>query len=95
MAWKYPQTKRPKRPRTPSKATVLYFRKMTNAQTDFIVTTEGGTRHAETGASMGEVRRKFWGKKIGLKIAKIERGRLFTHEEEREMDREKAIERSR
>tara|TARA_B100000953_G_C17928794_1_gene393233 strand:+ start:152 stop:361 length:210 start_codon:yes stop_codon:yes gene_type:complete len=62
-----------------------------NAQTDFIVTTEGGTMHAETGASMGEVRRKFWGKKIGLKIAKIEKGKLFTAEEEAEMDREKAI----
>ena len=47
--------------------------------------------HAETGASMGEVRRKFWGKKIGLKIAKIEKGKLFTAEEEAEMDREKAI----
>jgi hypothetical protein len=64
---------------------------MKNAQTDFIVTTSNGTMHAETGASMGEVRRKFWGKKIGLKIAKIETGKLFTDEEEAEMDREKAI----
>ena len=65
------------------------------AQTDFIVTTSNGTMWAETGASMGEVRRKFWGKKIGLKIAKIETGKLFTSEEEQEMDREKTIERCR
>jgi len=68
---------------------------MNNFQTDFIVTTSNGTMHAETGASMGEVRRKFWGKKIGLKIAKIEKGKLFTDEEEAEMDREKAIWRMR
>ena len=59
------------------------------ATTNFIVTTTNGTRWAETGASFGEVRRKFFGKRIGLKIDKIERGRLFTHEEEEELRREK------
>jgi predicted transcriptional regulator len=63
--------------------------------TDFIVTTTNGTRWAETGASFGEVRRKFFGKQIGLKIANVERGRLFTHEEEAELKREKDKERCR
>ena len=65
------------------------------AQTDFIVTTTNGTRWGETGASFGEVRRKFFGKKIGLKIESIERGKLFSDEEKEELDREKAIWRSR
>jgi hypothetical protein len=68
---------------------------MNNFQTDFIVTTSNGTMWAETGSSMGEVRRKFWGKKIGLKIAKIEKGKLFTDDEEAEISREKAIWRCR
>ena len=63
--------------------------------TDFIVTTTNGTRWGETGASFGEVRRKFFGKKIGLKIESIERGKLFTDEESEELDREKAIWRCR
>ena len=66
-----------------------------SSQTDFIVTTSNGTMHAETGSSLGEVRRKWFGKRIGLTIAKIEVGKLFTEEEEREMDREKAIWRNR
>ena len=57
--------------------------------TDFIVTTTNGTRWAETGVSFGQVRRQFFGKKVGMKIEKIERGRLFTHEEEEELRREK------
>ena len=56
---------------------------------DFIVTTTNGTRWAETGASYGEVRRKFFGKKVGLRIASVELGRLFTHEEEEELRKEK------
>ena len=59
------------------------------AQVDFIVTTTNGTRWAETGASFGEVRRKFFGKKVGMKIASVELGRLFSHEEEEELRREK------
>jgi hypothetical protein len=59
------------------------------AQVDFIVTTTNGTRWAETGASFGEVRRKFFGKKVGMKIASVELGRLFTHEEEEELREEK------
>jgi hypothetical protein len=59
------------------------------ATTDFIVTTTNGTRWAETGASFGEVRRKFFGKRVGMKIASVEQGRLFTHEEEEELRREK------
>ena len=65
------------------------------AETDFIVTTTNGTKWAETGTSMSEVRRKFWGKKVGMTIANIKRARLFTREEEAEIDREKAIWRSR
>ena len=41
--------------------------------TDFIVTTTNGTRWAETGVSFGQVRRQFFGKKVGMKIEKIER----------------------
>ena len=63
--------------------------------TDFIVTTSNGTRWAETGVSFGQVRRQFFGKRLGLKIEKIERGRLFTHEEEAELKREKDEERCR
>ena len=59
--------------------------------TDVIVTTTNGTRWGETGAAFGEVRRKFFGKKIGLKIESIERVKLFTDEESDELDREKAI----
>ena len=54
-----------------------------------------GTRWAETGVSFGQVRRQFFGKKVGMKIEKIERGRLFTHEEEEDLRREKDIERCR
>ena len=66
-----------------------------NQTTDFIVTTTNGTRWAETGVSFGQVRRQFFGKKVGLKIEKIERGRLFTHEEEEDLRREKDEERCR
>ena len=62
---------------------------------DFIVTTTNGTRWAETGVSFGQVRRQFFGKKVGMKIEKIERGRLFTDEEEEDLRREKDIERCR
>jgi hypothetical protein len=65
------------------------------AQTDFIVTTTNGTRWGETGASFGEVRRKFFGQKIGLEIESIERGSLFTDEENAELKREKDEWRSR
>jgi hypothetical protein len=57
--------------------------------TDFIVTTTNGTRWAETGASFGEVRRKFFGKSIGMKIQSIIRGKLFTDEESKELLKEK------
>jgi hypothetical protein len=62
----------------------------TNNGTDFIVTTTNGTRWGTTAASFAQVRREFFGKHAGLKIEKIERGRLFTSEEEEEMDRDKA-----
>jgi hypothetical protein len=64
-------------------------------QTDFIVTTTNGTRWAESGVSFGQVRRQFFGKKVGLKIESIVRGKLFSNEETEELDREKAIERCR
>ena len=65
--------------------------------TDFIVTTTNGTRWGTTAASFAQVRREFFGKHFGsgMEIDTIERGRLFTHEEEAEMDREKDIERCR
>ncbi len=62
---------------------------------DFIVTTANGTRWAATGASIADVRANFFGSKIGLKIANVEAGRLFTHEEEEDLRREKDIERCR
>jgi len=57
----------------------------------FIVTTKTGSRWAATGASFAQVRREFFGKHFGkgMKIVKIERGRLFTPEEERELHEEK------
>ncbi len=66
-----------------------------NQTTDFIVTTTNGTRWGTTAASFAQVRREFFGKHIGLKIEKIERGRLFTPEEEEELRREKDEERCR
>ena len=60
-----------------------------SAQTDFIVTTTNGTRWGTTGASFGEVRRKFFGQKIGLEIESIKRGKLFTDEESEELRKEK------
>jgi predicted transcriptional regulator len=65
--------------------------------TDFIVTTTNGTRWSATGASFAQIRREFFGKFFGsgMEIATIERGRLFTHEEEAELKREKDIERCR
>ena len=66
-----------------------------NQTTDFIVTTTNGTRWAETGVSFGQVRRQFFGKRVGMEIEKIERGRLFTPEEEEEMRQEKIREMSR
>jgi hypothetical protein len=66
-----------------------------NETTHFIVTTTNGTRWGAEGASFAQVRREFFGKHIGLKIDKIERGRLFTPEEEEEMKREKDEWRSR
>jgi hypothetical protein len=65
-----------------------------NDATDFIVTTTNGTRWGTTAASFAQVRREFFGKHVGLKIEKIERGRLFTSEEEEEMDRDKARQRA-
>ena len=62
---------------------------------DFIVTTSNGTRWAATGASFADVRNNFFGTKIGLKIQAIALGRLFTHEEEAELKREKDEERCR
>ena len=58
-------------------------------QVDFIVTTTNGTRWGEKGVSFGQVRRQFFGKKIGLKIESIERGKLFSDEEEADLKREK------
>ena len=74
---------------------ILYLMKDENQTTDFIVTTTNGTRWAETGVSFGQVRRQFFGKRVGMEIEKIERGRLFTPEEEEEMRQEKIREMSR
>ena len=61
----------------------------------FTVTTSNGTRWAATGASFADVRNNFFGNKIGLEITSVEAGRLFTHEEEEELRREKDEERCR
>ena len=74
---------------------ILYLMKDENQTTDFIVTTTNGTRWAETGVSFGQVRRQIFGKRVGMEIEKIERGRLFTPEEEEEMRQEKIREMSR
>ena len=64
-------------------------------QTDFIVTTANGTRWGATGTSESDVRRNFFGQRIGLKIDSVKKGKLFSDEEEEQLDREKAIERCR
>jgi len=53
----------------------------------FIITTKRGTRWAATGASFAQVRREFFLR--GRTIQSIERGRLFSEEEEAELKREK------
>ena len=68
--------------------------KDTKETTDFIVTTTSGTRWAATGTSPANVRENF-GMRSPFSIAKVEAGRLFTHEEEAELSREKDIERCR
>ena len=59
-----------------------------NETTDFIVTTTSGTRWAATGTSPANVRENFWMRSPSI-IAKVEAGRLFTHEEDAELKREK------
>ena len=56
---------------------------------DFIVTTSNGTRWAVVGSSFEDVRNNFFGIKIGMKIKAVALGRLFTHEEEEELRKEK------
>ena len=58
-------------------------------QTHFTITTTNGTRWAATGTSLANARENFFGSKIGLEIESITLGRLFTHEEEAELKREK------
>jgi hypothetical protein len=62
--------------------------KDTKETTDFIVTTTSGTRWAATGTSAANVRENFW-MRSPSSIAKVEAGRLFTHEEDAELKREK------
>ena len=68
---------------------------MKNKKTDYIVTTANGTRWGATGTSTANVRENFFGSKIGLAIESIVKGKLFSDEEEEQLDREKAIERCR
>mgnify|MGYP001218167237 CR=1 FL=1 len=56
---------------------------------DFIVTTTNGTRWGATGTSAANVRENFFGSKIGLAIESIEKGKLFSDEEEAGLKREK------
>jgi len=56
---------------------------------NFTITTTNGTRWAATGTSLANARENFFGSKIGLEIESITLGRLFTHEEEAELKREK------
>ena len=62
---------------------------MKNNKTDFIVTTANGTRWGATGTSAANVRENFFGSKIGLAIESIEKGKLFSDEEEADLKREK------
>ena len=71
-----------------------------NNKQDFIVTTANGTRWGATGTSTANVRENFFGGSfgkgwVGMKIQSIERGKLFTDEEEQQLNREKDEERCR
>jgi len=71
-----------------------------NNKQDFIVTTANGTRWGATAASFAQVRREFFGRSFGkgmkgMEIQSIERGKLFTDEEEQQLNREKDEERCR
>jgi len=68
---------------------ILRIRDKMRDKKHFTVTTSNGTRWAATGTSTEDVRNNFFGNKIGLKIASVEAGRLFTPEEEEELRREK------
>lgn len=67
------------------KTTLLHFK---NKQ-HFIITTTSGTRWGAVGTSLADVRKSFFGNKIGLEIESITLGRLFSHEEEEELRRDK------
>ena len=56
---------------------------------DFIVTTTNGTRWSAKAVSVADAWKNFFGASIGMTILKIEKGQLFTHEEEEELRKEK------
>ena len=70
------------------KVTFMWYIVVMKDKKDFIVTTTSGTRWAATGTSFANVRENFWMRSPSV-IAKVEAGRLFTHEEEAELKREK------
>jgi hypothetical protein len=55
----------------------------------FTITTTNGTRWAATGTSLANVAENFFGHALGLEIESITLDRLFTHEEEEELRKEK------
>ena len=56
---------------------------------DFIVTTTSGTRWSVKANSVADAWKNFFGASIGMTIAKVEKGSLFTHEESEQLRREK------
>ena len=67
------------------KTTLLHFK---NKQ-HFIITTTNGTRWGAIGTSLADVRKSFFGNKIGLEIESITLGKLLTDEQSEELRRDK------
>jgi len=72
-----------------SKTFVCYIITMTNEKKHWTIVTANGTRWAAQGDSEQDVRDNFFGECFGIEIAEVQPVRLFTHDEEQQLRREK------
>ena len=70
-------------------AFTCYIITMTNEKKHWTIVTAKGTRWAAQGHSEREVRDNFFGECFGIEIAEVQPVRLFTHDEEQQLRREK------
>jgi len=72
-----------------SKTFVCYIIPMMNEKKHWTIVTANGTRWAAQGDSEQDVRDNFFGECFGIEIAEVQPVRLFTHDEEQQLRREK------